>query len=181
MNPEQQAAPSPEERVEIEKQRTLSDAELLKGGAEYKMDEDGHLRLEVTPEQIEAVKREMDTGQEGAKEKRHEMTKEEIKQILIERISDERNAKYDELTNLVPKSIREGTGFQGREPKFSIQAPGWYRDFVRQTVPERLGDFERILKEASKKHSRLVDVLHEQVPIEDVLKDYPDLAARYGN
>jgi hemin uptake protein HemP len=37
--------PTPEEMTEIEKQRILSDAELLKGGAEIKIDEKGKKML----------------------------------------------------------------------------------------------------------------------------------------
>ncbi len=49
---EQPPAPSPEEMAKIAKERALSDAELLKGGAEYKFDEKGEKHLEVTDEQV---------------------------------------------------------------------------------------------------------------------------------
>ena len=52
MPPEQM--PSPEEIAKITKERTLADAELLKGGAEYRAE-----RLELTPEQIEDAKAEL--------------------------------------------------------------------------------------------------------------------------
>jgi hypothetical protein len=39
---------TPEEQAKIEKERTISDAELLKGGAEYVVDDKGEKRLEVT-------------------------------------------------------------------------------------------------------------------------------------
>jgi len=52
--------PSPEEMAKNEKERTLSDAELLKGGAEYKIEEDFIKRLEATPEQIKKAKEEME-------------------------------------------------------------------------------------------------------------------------
>jgi hypothetical protein len=42
---------TPEEQAKLEKSRALSDAELLKGGAEYVVDENGEKRLEVTKDQ----------------------------------------------------------------------------------------------------------------------------------
>ena len=50
--------PSPEEMAKIEKERALSDAELLKGGAEYKIDEKENKRLDPTAEQIVKIKQE---------------------------------------------------------------------------------------------------------------------------
>jgi hypothetical protein len=44
--------PSPDEMAKIEKERALSDAEFLKGGAEYKFDEKRNKTLETTDEQI---------------------------------------------------------------------------------------------------------------------------------
>lgn len=52
--------PSPEEMAKTEKERALSDAELLKGGAEYKFDDEGNKTLEVTGEQVDGVKEEME-------------------------------------------------------------------------------------------------------------------------
>lgn len=49
--------PSPEEQAELEKSRTISDADLLKGGAEYKVDESGEKRLEVTKDQIDSLEK----------------------------------------------------------------------------------------------------------------------------
>lgn len=48
--------PSPEEIAKIEKERTISDAELLKGGAEYEINESGEKILEPTREQLEKIK-----------------------------------------------------------------------------------------------------------------------------
>ncbi len=63
---EQPPMPSPEEMAKIEKQRTLSDTELLKVGADYKFDEKDEKRLDVTNEQIEKAREEM--GQDKNKE-----------------------------------------------------------------------------------------------------------------
>ncbi len=48
--------PTPEEQAKIKKERTLSDAELIKEGSGYALEED---RLELTKEQIEKIKKEM--------------------------------------------------------------------------------------------------------------------------
>ena len=71
---EQPSTPSPEEMAEIKKERTLSEAELLEGGAEYKVDEEGKERLEVTDEQIEEAKEKMEMG-EGIESKQEETKK----------------------------------------------------------------------------------------------------------
>lgn len=47
--------PSPEEMAEIQEERTLSDAELIKGGAEYKSDEKGNVTLEPTRRQLKSI------------------------------------------------------------------------------------------------------------------------------
>lgn len=57
--------PTPEEMAAIYKKRTLSDAELLKNGAEYSVDKDGNARLIPENYQIEKIKKEM---VEGSKE-----------------------------------------------------------------------------------------------------------------
>lgn len=59
MSIEKPNLPTPKEQAELEKSRTLSDAELIKGGAEYKIDEETReKRLEVTKEQFLQEKRE---------------------------------------------------------------------------------------------------------------------------
>ncbi len=94
MDFEKPKMPSPEEMAKIEKERALSDAELLKGGAEYKFDEKGNRRLNATDEQIEKAGEEMEKNQwpynlESPKtidEQRQEFIKNELKgaQKLIE-------------------------------------------------------------------------------------------------
>src|SRR3989344_3910617 len=60
--------PTKEIQAEIEKERTISDAELLESGAEYKIDENGNKILDLTDKQIEQAKLEME-GLLGLKEK----------------------------------------------------------------------------------------------------------------
>ncbi len=55
MNPEKPKQYTPEEIAEMEKSRTISDAELLKGGAEYIVSEEGEKVLHATEEQINQV------------------------------------------------------------------------------------------------------------------------------
>ncbi|KKW22691.1 MAG: hypothetical protein UY65_C0018G0011 [Parcubacteria group bacterium GW2011_GWA2_51_12] len=56
MSNQENYRPTPEEQAKLEKERTLSDADLLKKGAEYKIDEFGEKRLEVTKKQLEDLK-----------------------------------------------------------------------------------------------------------------------------
>ena len=61
MNPEQPKQYTPKEIAEIEKSRTISDAELLKGGAEYVVDEEKMVGQLIVPteEQIRNIHLEM--------------------------------------------------------------------------------------------------------------------------
>jgi hypothetical protein len=56
---EQPTPLTPEEMAKIEKERALSDAEFLEGGAEYKINEQGEKQLEMTREQRERAQDEM--------------------------------------------------------------------------------------------------------------------------
>ena len=51
--PEGKPKYTPEQIAELEKSRTISDAELLKGGAEYVVDEKEEKRLGITKKQLE--------------------------------------------------------------------------------------------------------------------------------
>ncbi len=51
--------PTPEEMAETQKQRALSNAELIKDGAEYRYDKKGNSTLGVTEEQKSTAKKEM--------------------------------------------------------------------------------------------------------------------------
>lgn len=86
MNFKNSKSPSLEEMAKIEKQRTLSDAELLKGGAEYKFNEKGEKRLEVTEKQINGTRNEMkkDKNKETTIESIHETARNEYLRIFNE-------------------------------------------------------------------------------------------------
>ena len=60
MNLEKPEQPTPEKRAEVEATRTLSDAELIKSGAQYVFDKDNDGRLEVTGDQVEKIRQEID-------------------------------------------------------------------------------------------------------------------------
>ena len=61
---------TPEEMAEIQKQRALSDAELIKDGAEYEFNKQGNSNLELTEEQKATIKEEqiIKTEMEGQSE-----------------------------------------------------------------------------------------------------------------
>lgn len=62
--------PTPEEMAKIQKERTLSDAELLKDGAEYVNSKNGP-RLDVKYSQIDDAKDEMIENKDNERRKKH--------------------------------------------------------------------------------------------------------------
>src|SRR3989344_8116633 len=74
---EQSPMPSQEEMAKIEKERVLSDAELLKGGAEFKFNEKGDKTFELTDKQIKEKKEEMEKDLESRKKWGKESTEKE--------------------------------------------------------------------------------------------------------
>mgnify|MGYP001559555202 CR=1 FL=1 len=106
---EQPPMPSPEEMAKIEKERALSDAELLKGGAEYKFNEKGEKRLDATDEQLEEARKEM---KKDSKESRGGLksTKEMIAEQLsreTEELQKEKNAEQEKIIKEFEKSLNE--------------------------------------------------------------------------
>lgn len=84
--------PTPEEMAKMQKERALSDAELIKGGADYAIDKNGNLKLNVTDEQIEQAKEEM--GDNKLKEKMKDLTDKD--RFFISAM-----ASHDELLHLI--------------------------------------------------------------------------------
>ena len=85
--------PSAEEMAKIEKARTISDAELLKGGAEYKINESGEKRLEATVGQEKLAEREMqqkaaEEMMSGRESSSSELREEDIETIERERLAE---------------------------------------------------------------------------------------------
>ena len=64
MNQEQPKQYTPEEIAEMEKSRTISDAELLKGGAGYVIDEDEGKKLVANSEMIKEIRDEHENEEE---------------------------------------------------------------------------------------------------------------------
>jgi hypothetical protein len=84
--------------AETQKQRTLSDAELVKQGAEYVDQENGEVRMELTPEQIEKIKEELNDESE-LKRKKEEF--EQQKEKLAEEFSGQINSYRESIDNLI--------------------------------------------------------------------------------
>jgi len=76
--------PSREEQAKIQKERTVSDAELLRAGAEYVGDSEGGFRLEVTSRQQVELHREMEQAFSKREEDRLEAIRQEIRKELDE-------------------------------------------------------------------------------------------------
>lgn len=70
---------TPQEMAKIKKERAISDAELLKDGAEYEIDSQGNEILSATNKQVENARKEMeeDLGGKGIEKKLESMTSEE--------------------------------------------------------------------------------------------------------
>lgn len=99
MNFETPKMPSPEEMAEIEKARTLFDAELLKDGAEYKFDEIGQKNLELTEEQIERAKKEREQEMKGKERKETVNYIETEKGSVYQYLPDGRTQRYKKVEN----------------------------------------------------------------------------------
>lgn len=78
--------PTPEEQAKIEKERTISDAELLKSGAEYVVNEEGEKRLEVTEEQ----RKDLTIEQKKLENEKKSLEKKQKIQEILERESHEK-------------------------------------------------------------------------------------------
>ena len=76
--------PTPEEMGEIMDKRTLSDAELIKGGAKRHVTEKKDVMFELTDEQMDGAKKEM----------RREEEKPKIKAAILETIKEIPDAAY---------------------------------------------------------------------------------------
>jgi len=122
MSIENPKKPTPEEIAEIEKSRTLSDAELLKGGAKYDVDEEtGDTRIKTTEEQIEEIKQDHNREEMRIEfAKLPNMTEDEH----IKKQIDERN-KISELIRLHLLRVPDMYNILPERAKIAIKrAPG---------------------------------------------------------
>ena len=89
--------PTPEERARLEKSRTISDVDLLKGGANYIFDENGGKVLSPSEEQIEEIHKKMEgdlkTGEVGD----NNFYKKSIKNDELFFESESNKEKFDKL------------------------------------------------------------------------------------
>ena len=98
MTPEQ--FPTPNEMAQMEKERVLSDAEFLKHGAEFKFDDDGQKRLELTPEQVKLARDEMEKITDDEYENREEISFiETAKGSVYNYLPDGRTRRYKRVEN----------------------------------------------------------------------------------
>lgn len=133
--------PTPEKRADIEAERTISDAELLKEGAKYTFDQKGDRRLEVTSNQIKEGKEEMNF--EKQLETNTEIRK-EIESIYTEiSLPKEKNrgsdcgplsiemllrADFGDKTEFSLEEIEKGLGKRSNTPSL----PGKMCEFLRK-------------------------------------------------
>ncbi len=162
--PRQEQMPSPEEQAEIEKERAITEAELLKGGAKYKINEGGEKILIPTEKQRGEIKGEMNTELRGRIEKEFEkrrkeldkrveevagmcgFTKEEMQYYLQLRFPA---ARGPQLERMIPDDFRDS--FSG----LSGGAVGHYTNMLQHKFSEKIerAEFNKIAgkDEASKK------------------------------
>jgi len=91
--------PTPEEMAKLQKERTLSDSELIKDGAEY-VGEDNNLRLDVTDKQIEDAKGEMNAEKEA-----------ERREATLDTRIENLKRKFEEIEQYM-NYVREKVDFQ---------------------------------------------------------------------
>jgi len=122
---------SPEEMAEIEKERTLSDAELLKEGAEYKFDESGQKRFELTEEQVERARKEMEQElkkKEGMEEVNYIETE---KGSVYRYLPDGRTQRYKKV---------EGKHYEPQDAMVFIPDWAWVSKNAPDDVLKKLGE-----------------------------------------
>lgn len=116
--------PTPEGMAKIQKERALSDAELIKGGAEYVVDEKG-MRLDVTYEQIKAAEKEMKMEKEESP--KIELPKDaEVVKRLQNKLKDYKQRLAEEKKKIDP--------YKAPEQVFHILADTNYKIAVLEKV-----------------------------------------------
>jgi hypothetical protein len=142
--------PTPEEMAEIQKERTLSDAELIKEGANYVSEADGNLRLEVAKEEIDKI--EWDKERED-----------------MENISKERKDKC----NKAIESLKNSEAFNKLRNAFSINTKIDIDYFIYYSFPPKF-DIMVVDDQAWKeKHEELFRIKKvEDKTIEEIEKEF---------
>lgn len=127
MKMEQWQKPALEKLVEIKKDRTLTEAELLKGGAEYKIDESNQERLEATEQQTQEAQKEMfaDFAEQNKKLREELSVKQEEIDDLKETVKrlEEEKSRMDEIRKIIKEGNTE------RKYRFSEEE---YKKFIEE-------------------------------------------------
>ena len=178
-----ESMPSSEEMAKNLRERTLSDAELLERGAQYKVDEKGNARLEVTAEQVEQAKKEMNQEKEDKLEAtRMDL---EMQQLFALSTEEERLRKPGRLLEAVQLYERLGEKEKAR-PLFRLLAIYKERrtnEYVEETSDDEddIGNFLGTLREwieyAEKSEDQVVINRLEQRKRE-LIERYPKLVER---
>lgn len=125
--------PSPEEMAQIEKERTLSDAKLLKEGTEYKFDETGQKSFELTEEQIEQARKEMEQELNDKERKETVNYIETEKDSVYRYLPDGRTQRYKKAEN---------KDYEPRDALVFIPDWSWVSKNAPDSVLMKLGENE---------------------------------------
>ena len=113
---------SPEEMAKIKKERTLSDAELIKGGAEYVGDENG-IRLNVTESQIKEASNEMQAENEKIYREK----------VMHERINNIKQGNFTEIEQQM-EYVRENVDYQSMSKDEFLQFENSFATFQTEIM-----------------------------------------------
>lgn len=109
---------SPEKVAHTQKERTLSDAELLKGGAEYKLDEKGeNIMLEATEEQKDKAKEEMESDLKKREEEKLNSVREKFENTLRKEEENIIKDKFKSIKEEISLLEKEYESINYEEPK----------------------------------------------------------------
>src|SRR4030042_879965 len=186
---------SMEEIEKNEKSRTLSDAELLKGGADYAIDNEGNKRLEATSEQMAEARKEMDMDIEAKKYYESKVnalgmllsdiiqhsSADEIKEALknvseFSRIAEaslsedaDINSLQEEVANILKKYKNNGVD----EDFFSLAEYRRLAGVGGAKIENEIGDFKREQAEL-KKESKEKEAVSDRERMEEANKPFYD-------
>src|SRR4030043_326203 len=190
---------SMEEIEKNEKSRTLSDAELLKGGADYAIDNEGNKRLEATSEQMAEARKEMDMDIEAKKYYESKVnalgmllsdiiqhsSADEIKEALkdvseFSRIAEaslsedaDINSLQEEVANILKKYKNNGVD----EDFFSLAEYRRLAGVGGAKIENEIGDFKREQAELKKERQEMDEKRQALLwEYEQTLKENPELS-----
>lgn len=148
MNPERgPRMSSPEEIKQIEKKRALSDAELIKDGAEWSINDKGEKILEITTEQQEKLA-EKEAEDKKAREEHEQHKKEmeekekEVKEEIEKKFRDALESLYNKIQPIKEPDNEFPSGDKLRDlieeiPLFAQMQEGGKRMFVKSLESDK--------------------------------------------